>query len=270
MKKVYPKFDDPLKYEERDDQLADDLINTNFLDDEWGSHVRHVIKNTLRTCDYEEAGDFFLSHGLPFLGWYKRSLEDRLISAKFKKEHIKEEFWFKDLIRTIDFAQGKMYEGRWDLNPPFGFPPETYTLSDDKHQMWVKPKIEAALLALQSIKKLKELIIKDDKVNMQAIKVYLRTFELAINILRSGKLPKYLSDGEKQKFGGKTGGGISAKIRQEKSEAMQKQWQAEANRILKKRPGWSKQRVAVEIVKRKKNNGRTADYIRKKIKKPNL
>lgn len=174
------------------DPPIDDLITT----DEW-NHARYVIRKTLRTCQDEEINKFFEPGMIPFLGWFERAIENRLIKAGFDKESIKNEIWFKGLMYTLDFEQGFIYSGRWDLNPPFGFPAGTYTLSDDNHQMWIKPEIEAALVTLQTLKKLDELLVKDGKVNIEALRVFLHSFELTINLSRTGLLPEKALRGEK-------------------------------------------------------------------------
>lgn len=206
----------------------DDLI----VSDEW-THVRYKIREALKTCDYEEAGDFFLSRGLPFLGWYRRAIEKRLVNAGFKEEFIKEEIWFKGIIYFVNFEQGRNSSGyRWDLNPPFGFPSQTYTLSDDNYEIWIKPEIEAALLALQSIKQLQELLVKDGMVNIEAVKVYLRSFELFVNLSRAGNLPDMFSHDEKRRESYRRGPGSTS--RESGKWAMEK-----VRKVLEKYGGYS-------------------------------
>lgn len=184
--------DDKTPIRKWEDPPADDLITT----DEW-DHVTYLIKENLRQCDYEEAGDYYLRNGLPFLRFFELSIESKLIKAGFKKEFIKEELWFKGLIHTINSETGRIYKNyRWDLNPPFGFPSGTYKISEDKHILWINSDIEAALMALESIKKLRALLKSDDTVNIDGIKVFLKSFELVVNLLRSGYIPKQVEGGK--------------------------------------------------------------------------
>jgi len=176
------------------DNAPTDLLITT---DEW-DHVKYLIHQNIKDCDYEEAGEYFLKTGLPFLSFFRRAIIAGLIKRGFKADKINDENELNILMYVIENEQGKDFPGhRWDINPPSGFPKGTYTVSKGKHHMWIEPEIEAALLTLRSIKKLHDLLIKDAVVDTGAVKVYLRTFELAINILRSGLLPKMAQMGEK-------------------------------------------------------------------------
>jgi len=160
-----------------------------------------MMEQALKNCNKE--GENYFKHyglkGIPGFSWYKRAIEQKLINAGFKEEFIKQEIWFKGLIYTINFEQGLTYSSyRWDLNPPFGFPLGTYEVSEDKHTLWINSDIEAALLTLETMKKLEELLMKDGGVNNEVLKACIHSFQLAINLVRSGLLPKWARQGKIQ------------------------------------------------------------------------
>jgi len=254
--------------EERYDypNLFDDYIGDSILvTDEW-DRFRYLISEELKKSDYEEAGEFYLKRGIPFLKSFKFWIEKKLIGHGFKKEYIKEDVWFKSLIHMINSEQGKPYTTyRWDLNPPFGFPPATYSLSEDKHTIWFNTDVMAALLALQSIKRIQQLSERNGKVNIEYVKVYLTSLEMTINLLRAGCVPRLAIKGGSNITGGKTGGIKSGKVRKDRAIIQEEAWQAEAEKIWKKRKGFHKTDVAKEIAK---NTGNKPNTIRKKIKKP--
>ena len=71
--------------------------------------------------------------------------------------------------------------------------------------------------------------------------------------------------GKKVVGGGKHGGARSGEVRREKTTPTKEAWQAESEKIWRKRPAWSKRQIATEIEKR---IGGNPDTIRKSIQKP--
>lgn len=162
---------------------VDSLITT----DEW-DHVRYLISEELKCCDVKGGLD---PADLPFFPYFEGKTKKKLIEVGFKKEIIEDKQKIKKLIYVLDFEQAqKFLHHRWDLNPPYGFPSGTYKLSEDNHTMWINSDIESALRALESITILKGLLFNNGIVNKEAVKVYLHSFELIINLSRSGAIPK--------------------------------------------------------------------------------
>lgn len=165
-------------------------LDAIITSDEW-DHVRYQIGQEIEACDYEKIGDFYSKRGFPFLRSFEIWIEAKLIKAGFKKEFIKEKNRLRGLVHTVNFEQGRSYQDyRWDINPPLGFPSGTYKISEDKHTLWFNPEIEAAFRTLESINIMKELLINDGAVNKEAVKVYLRSLELIINLSRAGNISK--------------------------------------------------------------------------------
>lgn len=167
---------------------TDSMLTT----DEW-DHVRYIIFEELEACDVKGGLD---PEHLPFMVWFKGEIKEKLLKAGFKEEIIENEKELKKLIHIINFEQGRPFKNHtWDINPPYGFPLGTYKISENKLFMWIRSDIEAAILALESLTLLKGLLVNNniilDKavVNTKAVKVYLRTLELIINLARAGKIP---------------------------------------------------------------------------------
>jgi len=183
------------------DPPVDHLITTGRLD--W-EHTRYMMGQALKNCN-EEGESYFKQYGfngIPGFSWCKRTIEQKLINAGFTEEFIKKEIGFKQLIYTINFEQF----GNYPKHPPRGFPSGTYIVSDDKEQMRIREDIESALLALDSMRKLEELVVKDGVVNNEVLKAYIHSFQLAINLVRSGLLPKFAREGKIQSINNKAKG----------------------------------------------------------------
>lgn len=176
--------------------LYDFPIDALLTSDEW-DHVRYQISQEIEACDCKGIGEVYPKRGFPFLYSFEFWIEKKLIEAGFKKEFIKEEIWLKKLIHAVNIENGTPYRDyRWDLHPPFGFPAGTYKVSEDKHTIWFNPEVEAALLTLESIKTIKGLLVNNGVVNREAVKVYLRTLELTINLSRAGNISGKAIQGE--------------------------------------------------------------------------
>ena len=59
------------------DNAPTDLLITT---DEW-DHVKYLIHQNIKDCDYEEAGEYFLKTGLPFLNFFRRAIIAGLIKG---------------------------------------------------------------------------------------------------------------------------------------------------------------------------------------------
>lgn len=175
------------------DKFYFDAILTS---DDW-DHLRYLIKREIEDCDCEGIGEFYSRMGVPFLRNFEQWIETKLIEAGFKKELIKEEIWIKGLIYSVECKHGQPYQDyRWDLHPPFGFPAGTYKISDDKHTLWFNPEVEAAFRTLGSIRIMRKLLRTDGAVNKEAVKVYLHTLALTINLTRAGNISEKAIQGQ--------------------------------------------------------------------------
>lgn len=97
---------------------------------------------------------------------------------------------------------------------------------------------EASLLALESIKQLRKLLFKKGTANLQAVKVYLHSIALMINVLRSGAIPRIVEVREAQ---------LSAP-KKKKNEALLKY----CGELMKEKPSSSAQTLFNRIHKKEK------------------
>lgn len=185
-----------MKYHLKDlfDEFPIDRVITS---DEW-DHFRYLISGELEACEFEDH-EFPLR--LPFFLYFEDTIKDKLIGVGFKKEIIEDKKDFGSLIYIINFEQGRTFKNHsWDLDTPYGFPAGTYKVSEDSHTMWINSDIDAALRVLESIRIMKELLINNGVVNKDAVKVYLRTLELTINLTRAGNIPMLaIAESDKRK-----------------------------------------------------------------------
>jgi len=166
--------------------VIDDII----ISDEW-DHVRYLIGEHLKNL--ELAGEVKREE-LPFFAHFEHEIKSKLIKKGFKKDIIDNQKRFGTVLNGLN-NQGKTIYGARDSvwkYPPFayGYPADVVILNDDKSMYWIKPDIEAALRTLESITIMKGLLL-----NKEAVKVYLRSFELTINLSRAGLIPKFSTEG---------------------------------------------------------------------------
>ncbi|MCX5823474.1 MAG: hypothetical protein NTY86_08210 [Deltaproteobacteria bacterium] len=195
---AYPFYDndddiDPSPIITLGDPPFDDLLTTDRLDID---HLRRKMNDLLMDCD-QECG-MIKEYGLGNVNGFfmiRHALECKLRKVGFEDKYIKDARCLYDLIFAIKNEQWGHYTGR----PPYGFPSDTYTVSDDKGQMWIREDIEAALLVLYSFRKLEELIGKDGKVNYDAAKASILTFLIMLDSARTGSSRKVALSGKKIK-----------------------------------------------------------------------
>ena len=161
----------------------DSLLTT----DEW-DHVRYLIGEWLKSCEVESGLN---PVRLPLILYFKGKMKDKLIKAGFDKEALDNPEELELILKELDTQGIKYYHPKWRYNPPYGFPTGSFTLSSDNCILWVKPDIDAALRALESITIIKGLLVNNGLVNKEAIKVYLRSLELTINLSRAGIFPEF-------------------------------------------------------------------------------
>lgn len=170
--------------------VIDDII----ISDEW-DHVRYLIGEHLKGL--EVAGEVRRKE-LPFFAHFEHEIKSKLIKAGFRKEIIDNQKRFGAVLNGLNNQGKTIYgarDGEWKY-PPFayGYPADVVILNDDKSMYWIKPDIEAALRTLESITIMKGLLL-----NKEAIKVYLRSFELTINLSRAGLILKMVkAEADKQ------------------------------------------------------------------------
>jgi hypothetical protein len=150
----------------------------SLLTDEW-DHVRDLIGGHLRDCEDERTFD---PSDLPFILYFETQTKRKLIKAGFDKDDIDDQELFELVLTGLDH-QGSPTLSTW--NRPYGYPADVVTFSEDRRTYWIRPDIDAALRALQSIAALKELLRNND-----AVRIYLQSFEMVINLLRSGNAPE--------------------------------------------------------------------------------
>jgi hypothetical protein len=176
--------------------LSEFPLDAVILSDTWDDFQYH-ISNEIKNCDYKKIGEVYSKEGFPFLRSFEIWIEKKLIKAGFKKETIRDEVEFDKLIYVLNFEQvRKSTNWNFDLNPPYGFPAGTYKVSKDSHSMWINSDIEAALLTLESIKIIRGLLVTNGVVNKKAVKVYLRTLEMTINLARAGNIAEFAKSKE--------------------------------------------------------------------------
>lgn len=152
-------------------------LDSFITNDEW-DFLRAKIEGEIIHCNRKGVD----LRRLPFTDWFEKETKNKLLKAGFRKEIIEDEKKLKKLIHIITWEQGE------DVNLPYGFPSGTYKVSKDKKTVRINPDIEACLLVLESIKIMKELLITDGEVNKEAVKIYLRSLELIINLSRAGNI----------------------------------------------------------------------------------
>lgn len=196
--------------------LYDFVGDSMITSDEW-DHFQYVIGEELKALDIK--GSWVMDY-LPGFADFEYQIKQRLIDAGFNKDTLKDSTERKHLLRVMDFSGMEYRDPIWLKESPIGLPHGTYTVRDDYRMFWVKPHIEAAIRTLESLAILKELLIKKGQakkdeikimqrlpsgeeeergVNKDAVRVYLRTLEMVVNLVRAGniaELAKAREEGE--------------------------------------------------------------------------
>jgi hypothetical protein len=154
----------------------DDILITN----EWDAwdHVRNLIQDYLRDCEVEEA---YNPNDLPFIVFFESRIEKKLIKSGFGMNTLRDKNKMERIFNELR-NEGLLFQ--YPVRPGEIFPIGTFTISEDNRTFWIKPDIHAALRAWQSIDILKRLLVDNE-----AVKIYLSTFELTINLARAGQIP---------------------------------------------------------------------------------
>jgi len=198
-----------------------------------------------------------------FLPWFECIAKSKLHSAGFKWKRLEDK---KELEKTINVLnyQGTISPDCGRIPLQNGFPPKTFSISEDDLTFRINTQIDATLRTLKSIASIKQLLVKDGVVNKEAMKVYLHTIELMINQMKAGYLGRLAALQIKIIEKGAEGGKKSGKVRQTKAKSIHDTWQDEAEKFWKKHPAWGKPAVAKKIAEKIGGNPET---IRKSIKK---
>jgi hypothetical protein len=194
----------------------DDILIINEWDG-WG-HVSDLIRAYLKDCEVEAAYD---PNDLPFIVHFESRIREKLIKAGFAIDTLMD----KDKMQAIYDVLAEDGLERYEVYPG-PLPKGTYTISEDKRVFWVNPDTSAALQAWQAINILKQLLINND-----AVKIFLRTFELIISLSRAGEIPA------------KAIQGFTQSKKQKSNQARRKTWRGKtkqkiANRDKKIREEW--------------------------------
>lgn len=238
----------------RDDVAIDSILTT----DEWNDR-RLMVGEELKCCDVEGGLN---PAELPLIVYFEAQIKSKLMDDGFKIETLSNPKKLELILKDLD-KQGIEYANpAWQ--PPV-FPERSVTRSDDNRIFWVKPDIDSALRTLESLEIIKRLLMgSDGLVNKQAVKIFLRSFELTINLARAGFVPEKALLGIKVVDGGTRGGVKSGKTRQEKAKPTAEAWQAEAEKIWRKHPTWGKPTIAEKVAEKL---GGKPGTIRKHIEK---
>ena len=169
------------------DDLADCPFEAILTSDKW-NHFRYLIEEELKGLAINKD---IKAEYLPFIGYFECKIKEKLLNAGFKKEIIEDPEELKSLITVLNKQGIKNSFHRYDLQPPDAFPPSAYNVSEDHHTIWINADIETALRALESAKILQGLLIKNDYINKDAVRVYLRSLEMIINLARTGNLAEF-------------------------------------------------------------------------------
>jgi len=166
--------------------------------DEWGEwdRFRYLIGEELKDLEVRKE---IKQEYLPLIAYFEGEIKKKLIKVGFRKEILENQKRFKTVLNgldnqnvTIDCTYGDVWK-----YPPFayGYPADVVDLNDDKSRYWIKPDIEAALRALESITIIKELLVTEGLVNKNAERVFLRSLELVVNLARAGSVPEKARQG---------------------------------------------------------------------------
>lgn len=155
-------------------------------------HVQYLIGESLRDCEVEKTFD---PEDLPFILYFEKTIKDKLIKAGFKKDVLENRKRFETTLKNLD-RQGSGNAYFWTRDGlPYGFPRDVVDISREDNKMyWIDSDIDAALRALQSMTALKQLL-----QNNEAVKIYLRSLEMIVNLFRSGNAPE-LAEAEAKKL----------------------------------------------------------------------
>jgi len=163
-------------------------LDSLLIGDKWDDwdHVRYLISEHLRGL--ERLGDRYIDiNDLPFFMYFEGKMKEKLIKVGFEKDAVDNPDELELILKELD-KQAREYAYPVWLNLPYGYPSGSFTVSPDNRIMWVNPDIDAALRTLESIKIMKGLL-----TNKEALRIYLRAFELTVNLSRAGTVPELVS-----------------------------------------------------------------------------
>lgn len=170
-------------------------LDAELTTDSW-DRMRELINGELRCCEVKGGVN---PKDLPFFPYFEVKMKEKLLKAGFKKSIIENKKRLEVIIKNLDM-QGMGNAFIWTRNGlPYGFPSKVVTFDEkDKKLYWIEADIEAALRALKSLTMMKELFVQDGIVDSDAVKIYLHSLEMIINLLRAGNVPKKAIQGERQ------------------------------------------------------------------------
>lgn len=169
---------------------------------EW-DHYQYLIEGFLEFCELDEPIRFKDSVHMTFLTGFEKEIKEKLIKAGFKKINIDDQYSIELLVSCLDYQgikQIPMACLTWDeyFSKALGestYPKGSITYNKNQSMFWIKPDIDAALRVLKNIPKVKRLLVDGPNLNKEALELYLRTFELIINVARAGVVLKQLKIG---------------------------------------------------------------------------
>lgn len=169
-------------------------LDAELTTDSW-DRMRELISEELRCCEVKGGVN---PKDLPFFSYFEVKIQKKLLEAGFKKSIIENKKRLEAIVKNLDM-QGIGNAYLWTKNGiPYGFPFKVVTFDEkNKKLYWVDADIEAAIRGLKSLTTMKELFVQDGIVDRNAVKIYLHSLEMIINILRAGNVPKKAIQGER-------------------------------------------------------------------------
>jgi hypothetical protein len=131
------------------------------------------------------------------LSLFEREIKEMLIETGFEKVMLEDPDKLHKIIKALDRMGIEYKFPRYEL--PYGFPEGILKIRQDKKVIWVKPEIESALRALESIN-----LMTKELSDKKSIIIFLKSFELLVNVLRAGCMNPILSEIKKQENRAKT------------------------------------------------------------------
>jgi hypothetical protein len=161
---------------------------TLLTSDEWDD-AQYYISNEFEFLEEiaikkNHLKDIGLFHN-HILSLLERETKEQLIETGFEKVMLEDPDKLHKIVKALD-GMGIEYKfPRYEL--PYGFPEGILKIRQDKKVFWIKPEIESALRALESINSMKK-----ELFDKKAIMIFLKSFELLTNVYRAGCMNRLL------------------------------------------------------------------------------
>jgi len=169
------------------------LIDSLLTSDDW-DHVTYLIEEDLKYYEIED--DAELTQSI-FISDFEDSIKIKLIKSGFKKEAIESQERMKAILEGLNM-QGRTIKGIGNTLLK-EYPSKVVKFGKDENIYWIQPEIEAALRSLVAMTELKARLMNGPLLNKEAIKTFLLSLKLIVNLVRAGNVPKLaISEAEKK------------------------------------------------------------------------